>query len=369
MESVQDPRDIVKERMSYYKWDQRSLAEAMEYSVSAVSLLLKGKININLQVATKLSIVLGDTPGDWLEREFAFKEFSNSDMSQYSNLTKRAWMFRAFPVTELINRKWINIPIANKLVPTETLREELIILLGNEQMDFIQHTDEMHFTNRKQYSQDLRTFHEILFIRKAQAFATDLIVPPYNKNFINKISADLATYMTMDKGVEKILIALNEAGVKFMVIPKLGQANFQGLQFWHQNNPVITYTLNSTDQLIFWKFAKECLEFFELFEAVDVNTESQTHGHISTEENHLEFRPFSPLLLREENFIYKKVRTYVESKENPKPSRGASILSQINIFKEVKVYEEEGLKINIRRRMDKALQNIFIPTRFFVELK
>ncbi|TFI53578.1 helix-turn-helix domain-containing protein [Mastigocladus laminosus UU774] len=66
---VSSPGDTIADLLEERNWTVLQLAEALGYSSEHVTLLIKGEVSINEEIALKLEQVLGSTAAFWLRRE------------------------------------------------------------------------------------------------------------------------------------------------------------------------------------------------------------------------------------------------------------------------------------------------------------
>ena len=71
---ISPPGETINEILKFYEMDKKQFAEMMDLEDDEVEKLLKGDVEIDCDLATRLQVVVGVTVEFWLEREKQYRE-------------------------------------------------------------------------------------------------------------------------------------------------------------------------------------------------------------------------------------------------------------------------------------------------------
>src|ERR1039458_7580468 len=104
-ETVPTPGTAIQQELDARGWNQTDLAQILGVHQSVVSALITGKRPVSLEIARDLSSAFGNDLDYWLRLETNYRLFAVGPCDPF--IARRARLFEAAPVKEIIKRRWI----------------------------------------------------------------------------------------------------------------------------------------------------------------------------------------------------------------------------------------------------------------------
>lgn len=221
--------------MKQHGWDQIDLAEIMRVSESTISNLVKGKIQINHYLSDVLSIVLGMSPEYWLMRQSLYNKRINQDIDDFEEIKKNTFLFRLFPVREILAAGLIK-----GLKSAQSLEEEIIGIIGRElYQNLFDEYSGKNMQGMEVYKLRMR-MSELLWVCWAMRLIPDNINNAFNMDKLKSIEVSLDSYLIKVDGFDSLLKDLKEAGVAMWILPHFPKHMISGSLIW-KNSPMFIY--------------------------------------------------------------------------------------------------------------------------------
>jgi addiction module HigA family antidote len=104
--SVSCPGETIKELLEDLGMSQAELAQRSGCLPKTISTAINGKSPITMDLAFRLSKVFGTTAEFWVNRDARYQEFLKQQSDEAKFAEEADWT-RRFPITEMVERKWI----------------------------------------------------------------------------------------------------------------------------------------------------------------------------------------------------------------------------------------------------------------------
>ncbi len=256
-------------------WDQIDLAEIMRVSESTISNLVKGKTQINHYLSEVLSIVLGMSPEYWLMRQSLYNQRINQDIDDFEKIKKNTFLFRLFPVREMLTAGLIK-----GLKSAPSLEEEIIDIIGRElyQNLFDEYSGKnMH--GMEVYKLRLR-MSELLWVCWAMRLIPNINNTAFNMDKLMSIELSLDSYLIKLDGFVSLLNDLHEAGVALWILPHIPKHMISGSLIWNIN-PMFVYAYQEDTFQNFINYLRVMLKICSRYRPSKVeNTSSNQSSYV-----------------------------------------------------------------------------------------
>ncbi len=103
--NIASPGSAIQKELDARGWNQTDLAQILGVHQSVVSALITGKRPISLEIARDLAAAFRTDLQYWLKLETDFRLFAAGPVDK--GIARRARLFEAAPVKEMIKRRWI----------------------------------------------------------------------------------------------------------------------------------------------------------------------------------------------------------------------------------------------------------------------
>jgi len=250
-EWIQHPGAYIKAEMEERGWIQRDLAFILGAPETAVNMILSGKRGITADMAK----ALGDAFD--VSAEFFANLQQTYDMararSPYSGIQERRRMQTAFPVREMIKRKWI------EQADTAMLETQLMRFFGAESVEDIPYMP--HAAKRSHYEDREIPPAQLAWLFRVRQIAGSVSVPKYSANRLRSALREFEPLLLEPEGVRDVPRILMECGIRFVIVEKLPGADIDGVCFWlDDSSPVIGLTTRRDTIDNFWFLVRHEVE-------------------------------------------------------------------------------------------------------------
>lgn len=250
------PGTILADEIEANGYSQIDFAKMIDYKRSQLNEIIKGKRNINAELALLLEKTLGIDADYWMEAQ------KNYDLDKARIEAKNKQQLEAIEIWK----------VAKEFVPIAFFKKEKVIS-GNPVIDnqvirdiyTVSNLDELAsmrvqpvFTRFKKSTKLRSDVVNIMgWVKLVQYKAKEVIVPPFNQENQEQLISDLRTILLKNKNVLiKVQTTLHEYGIKLIYQTKGEKTPVDGVSFWSEGNPAIGMTLrhNRLDNFAFTLF-------------------------------------------------------------------------------------------------------------------
>lgn len=243
LDKFQSPGQALKYFLDKNEWTQEDLALILSISPKHLNEIIKNKKPISIEIAKLLQVVFEKTTAiDWIE--LRIKNLSIEEKEGYAE--KKTQIYEYMPINEVIKKGWIN-----NSKNFEELELEIKKFWGINKNDELDLTflkadkQEISFSEKSEsYKKELKRYNVLTWAQKARNFASNssIKVYPYNEDYLKQLLNNIHKYSWIERGVEKFLNELNQAGIKFIFLSHLSKTYLDGAAFMHNDIPIITLT-------------------------------------------------------------------------------------------------------------------------------
>ena len=250
------PGEILLDEIEANDFSQIDFAKMIGYSRSQLNEIIKGKRNINADLALLLEKTLGVDADYWMEAQ------KNYDLDKARIEAKNKQQLEAIEIWK----------VAKDFIPVAFYKKEKIVT-GNPLIDNQTVRDIYGVTNLDQlaalrvqstyarFKKSTKLKYDVVniigWVKLVQYKAKGVIVPPFNHENKNQLISELRSIILKNKEVlNKVHEKLQEYGIKLVYQAKGEKTPVDGVSFWSEGNPAIGMTLrhNRLDNFAFTLF-------------------------------------------------------------------------------------------------------------------
>jgi len=250
------PGTILAEEMLANEYSQIDLSKLIDIKRSQLNEIIKGKRNINAELALLLEKAMGIDANFWMEAQ------KNFDLDTARIEAKNKEQLEAI---EIWNVAKVFIPIAfykkehiisgNPVLDNQKIKE----IYGVENLDQLATMSVQSHYQRFKKSTKLKTdlVNIMGWVKLVQYNALDLMVSPFNHEHQEQLIIDLRAILQKNKDtLNKVQNKLHDYGIKLVYQAKGEKTPVDGVSFWSNGNPAIGMTLrhNRLDNFAFTLF-------------------------------------------------------------------------------------------------------------------
>lgn len=224
----QTPGQYVQWLLDQRGWTQEVLATVLDVSLSNVSRIITDRVTLDAERAIALSDVFGVSPESFLDVQKKY-ELTQAKMRVRRDPERatRAHLYSKLPVKEMIDRGWI---VAESIRDTARIEQELARFFAVETTADIPTL--LPHSAKKTDAGSPATPEQLAWLYRAQAIAREQIVGRYSPAAVRAAIDQLSGLRSKAENIKKVPVILAEAGVRFVVVEKLGSSKIDGVCFW-----------------------------------------------------------------------------------------------------------------------------------------
>ena len=250
------PGEILLDEIEANDFSQIDFAKMIGYSRSQLNEIIKGKRNINADLALLLEKTLGVDAEYWMEAQKNYDldkariDAKNKEQLEAIEIWKVIKEF--IPVSFFKREKVIN---GNPLIDNQIIRRIYNIANLDELATLRVQSTYARFKKSTKLKYDVVNI--IGWVKLVQYKAKEVIVPPFNHENKEELISELREIISKNKDVlNKVQSKLHEYGIKLIYQAKGEKTPVDGVSFWSEGNPAIGMTLrhNRLDNYAFTLF-------------------------------------------------------------------------------------------------------------------
>ena len=250
------PGLLLVDEMEANEYSQIELANLMGINRSQLNEIIKGKRNINAEMALLLEKALGIDADFWMEAQ------KNYDLDKARIEAKNKAQLEAIEIWKVVKEfipvaffKKENIISGNPLMDNPIIRK-IYGVLNLDQLAAISAQGHYHrFKKSTKLKADI--INIIGWVKLVQYKAAELSVPAFNHENQEQVIADLRAILQKNENtLVEVQSKLHENGIKLVYQGKGLKTPVDGVSFWSNGNPAIGMTLrhNRLDNFAFTLF-------------------------------------------------------------------------------------------------------------------
>lgn len=237
------PGEILIEEIEANGFSQIDFAKMINYSRSQLNEIIKGKRNINADLALLLEKSLGVDAEYWMEAQ------KNFDLDKARIEAKNKQQLEAIEVWKIVKDfipislfKKEKIVTGNPIFDNHKIRE----IYGVDNLDQLAAISVQQTYARFKKSTKLKydVVNIIGWVKLVQFKANDIIAPPFSHENKDQLISEIRIILLKNKNVlNEIQNKLHEYGIKLVYQTKGEKTPVDGVSFWSDGNPAIGMTL------------------------------------------------------------------------------------------------------------------------------
>ena len=228
------PGEFIQEELDARGWTQADFAAIIGRPIQAVNEIIMGKRGITAETAVEISQAFGTSSQLWMNLETSWR-LSQSGTTNDA-IPKRAKLYAAAPVRELIKRQWIPESKSD-----EAIESSVKSFMGLSSLD-----DQPQFCAAARMSASYSSLSpsQVAWLRQASRMAKCVSVSNFRKNQFANAVRDIRELAANESDVGRIPGFLAELGVRLVVIEHLRGTKMDGAAFWlDDTSPVVALSM------------------------------------------------------------------------------------------------------------------------------
>jgi HTH-type transcriptional regulator/antitoxin HigA len=234
--NIPSPGQAIQKELDDRGWNQTDLAQILGVHQSVISGLITGKRPITLEIARDLAAAFRNDLEYWLKLETNFRLFAVGPADE--GITRRALLFEAAPVKEMLRRRWIQTTADVFL-----LEKQILGFYGANSLDDL--TANIPHALRKSMSHLKQTTSERAWVHRVKQLAP---AAPVSAKFSDALFANAMNkfqgLLAHPESVRHIPKVLADTGIRLVIVENLPRTGIDGVCLWLDKfSPVIALSL------------------------------------------------------------------------------------------------------------------------------
>lgn len=242
------PGYTIKEQLDERNLTQKEFASRMEMSEKHISKLINGEVQLTVDMAIRLEMVLGIPAQFWLNLESIYRE-KLAKIELENKLDEEKEIASKFPYKEMVEVGFVEK--ANSMVDKVlSLRKffevtRLGLLFENQKLNVVY---------RKLGENEKSDYALMAWAQKAKVLARDIYTKPIHFSKLEKCMPEFRkmTKKRPEEFLSPLKEMLSQCGVALILLPHIGGSFLQGATFKDGNKIVLGLTLRAKNADRFW---------------------------------------------------------------------------------------------------------------------
>lgn len=227
-------------------WSQKDLAAVIGRPLQLVNEIINTNKQITPETAVQLSQAFpGTSPELWANLEALYRVRLAKKAQPKSDVERRSRLYALAPIAELISRGWINR--SQHIDDLEGVVCEFLGIGSLEEGPKMPVVNWQHTNNR-----DPESRAQLAWIKRVEALVHPQHVAPFDAQSFKTAAPELFSLAASPADVVRLPAALNDLGVRFVVVRHLPRTYLDGAAFRTEDGPVIALTLRFDRLDHFW---------------------------------------------------------------------------------------------------------------------
>lgn len=236
----------INEELSARGWSQKDLAAVIGRPLQAVNEIINTNKQITPETAVQLSQAFpGTSPELWANLEALYRVRLAKRAQPRSDVERRSRLYALAPIEELVSRGWIN-----RSQHINDLEQAVCGFLGLRSLDeapTMPVVNWQHTINR-----DPESRAQLAWIKRVEVLVHPQHVARFDAQSFKTAAPQLFSLAASPADAVRLPAALNDLGVRFVVVRHLPRTYLDGAAFQTEDGPVIALTLRFDRLDHFW---------------------------------------------------------------------------------------------------------------------
>lgn len=243
------PGATIKEQIGERGMSQKEFAVRMDMSEKHISRLINGEVQLTVDVARRLELVLGVPLQFWCNLETIYREKLVKIAEENAMEADKAFV-KKFPYKEMVENGWIS----------EASRQEDKVINFRKYFEVVE-LDMLHnnlipagIACRKLSETEKSYYALVAWAQKAKIESRKIETQPINIKLLEKSIPDIRrmTRMPAREFCKKLSKVLADCGIAIVFLPHIGGSFLHGATFYDGNKIVLGLTVRGKDADKFW---------------------------------------------------------------------------------------------------------------------
>lgn len=265
---MKHPGIHLREMLEARGWIQRDLSFVLGCPEKGINLIFTGKRGISPEMSKALGHALS-VPEDYfadLQKKYDLSFAKNPNPA----ISLRAKMRGKYPIREMIKRGWIK-----NSTEAEDLEKQLANFFGVADPNEIPYLS--HAAKKNSYEEKEIPPIQLAWLFRVKQLAKSISVPTYSRNALISATGHMRELLQSPEDARHVPRAMNECGVRFILVEPLPKAKVDGVTFWlDKYSPVIGLSFRFDRLDNFWFVLRHEIEHV-------LNEDGQEMAMIDTE--------------------------------------------------------------------------------------
>lgn len=242
------PGATIKEQLVDRGMNQKEFAARMGMSEKHISKLINGEVQLTIDVARRLEMVLGVPTQFWCNLESIYRE-KIAKVNEENAMVMDIEMAKKIPYKEMVQNGWID-DASKSTEKVINLRKYFEVA----QLNFLQGTLIPGIACRKLSETEKSDFALIAWAQKAKIEARRIVTKPIDIATLVKKIPQIREMTTMNptEFCPRLIELLANCGIAMVFLPHIGGSFLHGATFMDGNKIVVGLTVRGKDADKFW---------------------------------------------------------------------------------------------------------------------
>jgi HTH-type transcriptional regulator/antitoxin HigA len=250
------PGQLLADLLEKRGWTQNVLSVVLGINKATISQIVAGKRDLDAELALKLGAIFDVPAEDFMELQKSYAlERARITWQPDPALSRRAELFGALPITEMINRRWLPLENAKDTAKVEAAVVSFFGVSAVENLPVLPHAA------KKTNPTAEVTPAQRAWLQRVRQIASEMVVPKYSHMVLRAALPKLSELLLAPEEARHVPRILTEAGVRYVIVESLTGAKIDGACLWLDDaSPVLGMSLRYDRFDNFWFVLRHELE-------------------------------------------------------------------------------------------------------------
>lgn len=242
------PGATIKEQLINRRMRQKEFALRMDMSEKHISKLINGEVQLTIDMAMRLEIVLGITAQFWLNLEAKYRE-KIAKINAESEMESDIKIAKLFPYNEMAKNGWV-AETKKDIDRVQNLRKFFEVV----KLDLLNDTLVPKIAYRRLGNSDSTDYLLLAWAQKAKDEARQIETKSVNLEELPEIMMDIRKMTKENPNIfcDKLTSLLANYGIATVFLPHIKGSFLHGATFYDGNKIVMGLTVRGKDADRFW---------------------------------------------------------------------------------------------------------------------
>ena len=242
------PGETIKEQLIERGMKQKEFAVRMGVSEKHISKLINGEVQLTIEMARKLEMVLGTPTQFWCNLEAIYRE-DIAKVNEENTMQEDIEISKKMPYEQMVEKGWI-VDVGNVSEKVIHLRKYFEIA----ELKYLQSTLVPRIACRKLSEENKDDCVLIAWAQKARIEARKIKTKPVDIDKLKREIPQIQGWMSLElnKVQPELKKILAECGIAIVFLPRMKESFLHGATFSDGNKIVVGLTTDGGEKQEFW---------------------------------------------------------------------------------------------------------------------